>query len=205
MNKPHLVILTEEYSMETFLRTLLPRLLPTETTFEIHTFRGKKDLLRKLKNRLLAYVKWIPDYYRILVVIDRDNDDCRTLKSRLEELATESGLHTRSTAGFRSWQLVNRIVVEELEAWYFGDWEAVCEAYPRVSTNIPNRSRFRNPDSIAGGTWEAFEMIMQRSGYFSEGLGKVQAAESIAQHMEPNRNRSKSFNTFRFAILEATT
>ena len=67
-------------------------------------------------------------------------------------------------------QLVNRVVIEELEAWYFGDWEAVRSAYPRVSPTVPNQSRYRNPDSVQGGTWEAFERILKGHGYFRTGL-----------------------------------
>ena len=54
------------------------------------------------------------------VVVDRDSDDCHKLKNKLEDIAKEAGLTTRTSAGSK-WQVVNRIVVEELEAWYFGD------------------------------------------------------------------------------------
>jgi hypothetical protein len=77
------------------------------------------------------------------------------------------------------WQLVNRIVVEEIEAWYFGDWEAVRSAYPRAAPTVPNRQGFRDPDAVAGGTWEAFERLLQRHGYFKGGLAKIDAARAI--------------------------
>ena len=68
----------------------------------------------------------------------------------------------------RSWpSTANRIVMEELEAWNFGDWEAVRAAYPRVSKGVPRQVGYRDPDAIAGRTWEAFERIMKRSGYFT--------------------------------------
>jgi hypothetical protein len=82
-------------------------------------------------------------------VVDRDDYDCLALKKRLEETAASARLRTRSRAGARPWLLVNRIVIEELEAWYFGDWAAVHSAYPRVSQAIPGQKRFRDPD--AGG------------------------------------------------------
>ena len=131
--------------MEVFLQTLLPRLLPEGSTFTIHVFQGKYDLLRKLRDRLRAYAGWIPESYRVVVVTDRDNDDCQTLKKRLEAVAAESGLVTRSKANDSTWQVVNRIAIEELEAWYFGDWKAVCRAYPRVSPNIPKPSLLPRP------------------------------------------------------------
>lgn len=202
MTAPHVEVLTEEPSMEAFLELLMPRLLP-EATFAVHSFQNKQNLLKKLGGRLRAYGKWLPENYRIAVVIDRDGEDCHELKDQLEFASVGSGLATRTQIADSRWRIVNRIVVEELEAWYFGDWEAVCRAYPRASRNIPNKARYRYPDSIKGGTWEAFERIMQRCGYFEGGLRKVEVARAIAKFIDPGRNRSHSFLKFRDAILEA--
>ncbi len=92
MRVQHLEVLTEERSMEAFLQTLLPRILPDGSTFTIHPFRGKSDLLRKLQDRLSAYANWMPENFWVVVMIDRDNDDCRTLKEQLETIAADSGL-----------------------------------------------------------------------------------------------------------------
>lgn len=147
---------------------------------------------------------WMPEDYRVVVVVDRDNQDCRELKQQLDDIAFNSGLVARSLAGEGPWQILNRIAIEELEAWYFGDWQAVCRAYPRVSPNIPARARYRDPDAIRGGTWEAFERIMQKHGYFNQGLAKVGAARAIAHYIDPECNRSPSFAAFRDALTEAT-
>ncbi len=203
MTAPHVEVLTEEPSIEASLEVLLPRLSP-QATFAIHSFHNKQNLLKKLESRLRAYKEWVPKNYRIAVVIDRDNGDCRELKERLESLSIGSGLVTRTRIRDGRWQVVNRIVVEELEAWYFGDWEAVCKAYPRTSPTIQRKAPYRYPDSIKGGTWEAFERIMQRYGYFEGGLRKVEAARAIATFVDPARNRSDSFLKFRDAIVEAT-
>ena len=205
MTARHFEILVEEPSMEAFLNGLLPRLLPADRTFAIRIFRGKHALLRKLERRLRAYATWLPEDHRIVVMVDRDDDDCRELKARLEEAAGRAGLLTRSRATEGPWQLVNRVVIEELEAWYFGDWQAVRAAYPRVSATIPNKIPYRDPDSIAGGTWEAFERILKPHGYFTTGLRKMEAARAIAAHIDPNRNSSPSFGSFADAIAEATT
>ena len=202
MTLQHLEVLTEELSMEAFLEVLLPGLLPPETTFALHSFQGKSDLLKNLRSRLHAYSRWLPQGARIVVVVDRDNGDCRGLKEELEAAAARSGLLTRSNAADRRWQVVNRVAVEELEAWYFGDWDAVCEAYPRTSRNIPGKASYRDPDAIRGGTWEAFERTMQHHGYFKAGLRKVDAARAVAKFMNPMRNRSDSFVKFRDAVLE---
>jgi hypothetical protein len=187
------------------LRTLLPRLLPQGRTFEVHAFQGKSDLLGKLEARLRGYAAWLPDDWRILVVVDRDDDDCRKLKQRLEGIAAHAGLRSRSHASVGRWQLVNRIAIEELEAWYFGDWAAVRAAYPRAPANAAHRRGFRDPDAIAGGTWEAFERIMQQSGYFKGGLAKISAARAIGDHMDPSRSQSRSFQVFYSAVIEAVS
>ncbi len=187
--------------MEAFLRGLLPRLLPRDRTFEVHPFQGKNDLLDKLESRLRAYARWLPEDWRIVVVVDRDDDDCQNVKQHMEKIAAKAGLTTRSRSPTR-WQLVNRIVVEELEAWYFGDWEAVRAAYPKVSANVPQQYRYRNPDAISGGTWEAFERILQKHGYFKGGLPKIDVARVLGQLLEPDRCRSKSFAYFRDVVLE---
>lgn len=188
--------------MEAFLRGLLPRLLPADRTFEVHPFQGKSDLLGKLEARLRGYVHWLPADWRIFVMVDRDDEDCRALKERLESAARRAGIATRTTAGSMTWRLVNRIAIEELESWYFGDWDAVKAQYPRVSPHVPHRQALRDPDAIAGGTWEAFLRVMQQHGYYKTGLAKIEAARSIAAHIVPQRNRSASFQAFHAALME---
>lgn len=206
MTASHLEVLTEEPSMEAFLGAPLRRMLTADVSFKIHPFRGKDQLLKELPKRLWAYARWIPENYRIVVLIDRDSDDCRAVKECLEAEAAKAGLRTKSRtgdAGGQGWQIVNRVAVEELEAWYFGDWEAVRAAYPRVSANIPRQRPYRDPDAVRGGTWEAFERIMKKHGYFKQGLSKIEAARAIAPHIDPARNQSRSFACFRDAIREA--
>ena len=191
--------------MEVFLQALLPRLLPEDTSFEIHAFQGKSDLLSKLENRLRGYERWLPPNWQIVVLVDRDNDDCRELKARLERMASSSGLLTRSQRRGQDRQITNRIVIEELEAWYFGDWDAVCAAYPRLKPGLCSRPRYRDPDDIRGGTWETFERILKRQRYFTTGLRKSEAARAIAPHIRPDRNRSRSFQMFVEAVIKAVT
>ena len=199
----HLEFFVEEPSMEAFLQGLVPRLIPSDCTFEVHVFRGKPKLLRNLPKVLRGYRDWLPADCRLVVMVDRDDDDCREIKRQLE--AAAHGLLARSQTADNSWQIVFRIVIEELEAWYFGDWDAVRDAYPEVSANIPQKARFRDPDAVKGGTWEAVERILQEHGHFRTGLRKVEAARMISARLDPDRNRSRSFAAFRDVVVEATT
>lgn len=192
--------------MEVFLKELLPRILPENCAFNFLVFQGKQELLQNLKNRLRSYNprSLDRDCWRIVVVVDRDNDDCSELKDKLEQAAADAGLLTRSRSQGGAWQVVSRIAIEESEAWYFGDWEAVCQAYPRVPPSVPESRGYRDPDSIQGGTCEAFERILKKHRYFRTGLRKIEAAADIAPYIDPERNRSRSFRAFLDVLVEAT-
>ena len=200
MTIEHVELLVEELSMEIALERLLPKLLKS-STFKINTYQGKLDLLGKLPSRLRGYQAWIPDTWRIVVVVDRDDDDCRALKQQLEDVARAAGLTTRTMDPER-YVVVNRVAVEELEAWFFGDWEAVRAAYPKADRNIPRQAPYRDPDGIKGGTAEALLRVLRSAGYFGGGLRKVEAARSISQHMDPARNTSPSFRALRDALRQ---
>jgi len=201
MSVEHIEILVEEPSMEAALRLLIPRIIG-DLSFEVRPFQCKQDLLDNLPKRLRGYARWLPPTHRIIVVVDRDDDTCRTLKQKMERIAREAGMTTRTRAGNGRYQVVNRLAIEELEAWFFGDWDAVCTAYPRVNPNVPRKKNYRDPDAIAGGTWEALERWLKKAGYFDTGLRKVEAAREIAQHMDPPRNRSRSFQVFHEVLRE---
>lgn len=187
--------------MEAFLLAALPKILSADRSFSVHPFQGKSDMMKKLEGRLHGYQQWLPEDWRIVVVVDRDDDDCHVLKQQMESAARSAGLKTRTSTKFTQWQLVNRIAIEELEAWYFGDWTAVQMAFPRVSPSVPGRRQYRDADAIAGGTWEAFERVMKQYGYYQSGLAKIEAARRIGAHIDPLRSQSRSFQVFRDALL----
>jgi hypothetical protein len=202
MSVEHVEFLVEEPSMEAALRTLLPGVLG-QLSFEIRAFQGKSDLRQELPNRLRGYAAWIPASWRIIVVIDRDGESCQELKADLDGVARDAGMKVR-TGRDNPWQIVNRIAIEELEAWFFGDWAAVRAAYPRVPATIPSKEPYRACDAIRGGTWEAFERVLQQAGYFAGGLRKIEAARAVARHMVPSRNLSPSFGKLREVFAELT-
>lgn len=67
-------------------------------------------------------------------------------------------------------------------------------AYPRVDANLSQKSAYRDPDAIKGGTWERLEDLL--ASYHPGGLEKIRAAGEIARQMQPDRNRSKRFQVF---------
>lgn len=204
MTVAHVEVLVEEPSAEAALLLLLPKMLGN-ASFQVYPHSCKDDLLKRLPERLRGYAAWIPDDWRIVVVVDRDDDDCQKLKKSLEAMAAEAGLATKSNPKSNRFAVVNRLAIEELEAWYFGDWEAVQQAYPKVKANIPSQAKYRSPDDIKGGTWEAFERVMKAAGYFKTGLRKIEAARAVATHMDPDRNTSRSFQVLRDALVGMAT
>ena len=199
-----LIVLVEEPSMERALEQLLPKML-TQADFQIIRFQCKDDLLKHLPARLRGYSNWLPATWVVLVLVDRDDDDCRVLKQVMEKVAADSGLLSKTRAGHgKAFQVVNRIAIEELEAWYFGDWPAVRVAYPRVSATLPSKQGFRDPDAVLGGTWEALERVLKQAGYYKTGLRKMECAKAVALNMNPLTNSSKSFQAFFQAVADAT-
>lgn len=193
----HIEFLVEELSAEITLLNLLPKLFGEGITYNIITFQGKNDLLAKLPNRLLGYSYWIPDDYRIVVLVDEDRQDCLVLKADLERYAVQTGFSTKSNPGIDgSFVVLNRIAIEELEAWFFGDVEAMCQAFPRLNPNLGKQANYRHPDQITGGTWERLERLLQLKGYYRAGMPKTEVADKVSQFMVPENNRSPSFKVF---------
>ena len=199
----HIEFLVEELSTEVFLDEILPKVLGSNITYKIHAFRGKSDLIKNLPARLKAYKNWIPDDYRIIVLVDKDDENCQDLKGKLERMASEIGFITKTTAQTaQPYQILNRIAIEELEAWFFGDINAIVAAYPGVYPDLGQKEKYRDADAIRGGTWENLEKVLQRAGHHKGGLEKLRAAREISQYMKPDVNRSRSFQVFYNGLLD---
>ncbi len=193
----HIELLLEERSAEAALRHLVPRIIGPEHSTRFIPHQGKQHLLGELPMLLRGYRRWIPSDWHIVVLVDEDRQDCHWIKSNLEGMASIARLPTASSpSSSGSVVVLNRIAIEEIEAWFFGDVDAVVAAYPRVPRTISARARFRHPDAIDGGTWEQLERTLQRAGYYRAGMPKIEVADRIAQHMVPDRNRSPSFRVF---------
>jgi hypothetical protein len=152
-----------------------------------------------LGDRLTAYRKRIDngEALRIVILVDRDGDDCTKLKAELERRAKDVGLPTKSQpdAGGRI-LVLNRIVIEELEAGFIGDPTALRAAFPKLPAISETSGIFRNPDNISGGTWEGLHRFLKKHGIYRSSYPKIDAAHRIAPHLDILRNRSKSFGHF---------
>ena len=193
----HIEFLLEEPSAEALLAGLLPRLLPTGASWRFHVFQGKLDLLKQLENRLKGYREWLPESHRIVVLVDEDRQDCETLKAKLEAAAKNAGFPTKTASGKeRPFTVLNRIAVEEIEAWMIGDPDALKSAFPRLPASFASNAKYRSPDAIDGGTAEALERLLQKSGYYKAGMPKIEVARMVGAHLHPELNRSSSFQAF---------
>jgi len=189
-------VLVGEPSAVSALKVLIPRIVPG-VPFEIVDFNGKADLPRKLPHRLSSYSHyWSEANLRIVVVVDRDDDNCVVLKAKLEKMAVAAGLPTLSVDATRP-AVVFRIAIEELEAWFLGDVPALRGAYPKVPEGLDKQAKFRDPESVPGGTWEALWHELRKHGYFPKHLPKSVVAAEVAPHMNIELNRAQSFRVFR--------
>ena len=192
----HIKFFLEEPSAEEALRHILPKILSPHVICIFHIFEGKGDMLEELPKHLKGH-QWIPDDWRLIVLIDEDRQNCHALKAELEKAAHEAGFVTKSSAAQNEdFQVVNRLAIEELEAWFFGDVEALHAAYPRIPENLQSKAKYKNPDAIQGGTSEALEHLLIQKNYYRGRISKPTVARNIAQHMVPSRNESRSFQVF---------
>jgi len=190
-------ILVEEQSAEEALKHLLPRLIGNRAKWKLINLGSKYKLLGALPQRLAAYSQRIGqgEDLRVMVLVDRDDDDCKVLKRRLEAAAINAGLATKSTPDAEGrFHIVNRIVIEELESWFIGDPAALRQAFTSLPAVDATKGIFRNPDN--GGSWEALHRFLKKHGVYKSSYPKIEAARRIAPRLDLNANRSHSFRVF---------
>ncbi|MBW1601382.1 DUF4276 family protein [Streptomyces sp. JJ66] len=200
-----LEVLVEEESASEALKPLLARVFQgSDVRLRVRKFQGKPDLLKKLPDRLRGYAAASRSGrdVRVVVLVDRDNDDCATLKKDLDRYARQAGLTPRADAASTGcFDVLNRIAIRELESWYFGDWDAVRKAFPKVVTEAPRAYR-GNPDLPAGKASEAFEKALSSSGVRI--ASKPEWGRRIGPGLSVEKNRSPSFHTFLSGVRALT-
>ena len=205
----HIEILVEDSSGQTLLETLVPKILGAQGdphTWRIHFYKGigripknlnaggdpaKRILLDQLPKLLRGYGR-TPGIDAVVVVLDSDRRDCVDFLAELKALA--AGCNPAPNTLFR-------IAVEEMEAWYFGDRQALLSAYPRAKADVLNRYQ---QDSVCE-TWERLadaiypggSAAIKKAGWPLPGQVKHEWAEKIGPLLEPDQNISPSFGKLR--------
>ena len=212
----HLEVLVEDLSGRRALEHILPKILdPSVHSWRVIEYKGighipkglnpsssprHRILLDQLPRLLKGYGKSLKSYggdAAVVVVVDADRANCTTLKAAM--MAVLGRCRPPPQTKFR-------IAVEEMEAWYLGDLDAIAAAYPRH-----NRTALRNyeQDSVCG-TWEVLAeavheggaAALTRQGYPLVGIAKSEWATRIGPAMNPARNRSPSFRTFAHGLRD---
>ena len=170
------VFLTEEPSMRVTLEGLLASHFPQRVRavdWMVIEYEGKSDLENNISHKMRGWTYCNPFF---VILRDADGGDCEALKQSLEGIAS-------STGG----RFIVRIVCQELESWFLGDSKAVTAAYPdcRFSNDT---AKYRNPDRLNNASQELHKLTSDRS--------KPARAAKIVPFMDPDRNRSRSFQVF---------
>jgi hypothetical protein len=201
----HIEVLVEDSSGAKLIETLLPALIGAygePHTWRIHPYKGigrlpkglspksdpsKRALLDQLP-RLLAGYGRTTDIDAVVVVLDSDRRDCRTFLGELNALLQNCRPAPKT---------LFRLAIEEMEAWYLGDQQALLAAYPRAKKDVLSRYQ---QDSVCG-TWERLadavhpggSAAIRKAGWPVPGQLKHDWAAKIGPHMRIDNNQSPSF------------
>jgi len=207
----HLEVLVEDRSGKMFLDPLLRRLLAgvgrdVEVAIRPHRGKGRlpadpsarpdrfaSGLMDLLPARMRAYsAVFAPGTHGIVVVLDSDEEDPETVRTRIDRLSRpyRNGL-----------PVVIGISVEEMESWMLADRAAILSAFPRADPRVLDAY---SQDSVCG-TWELLARAILGDeaedlielGYPAVGRYKAEWATRIGVHADPDRIRSPSFLRFR--------
>ena len=212
----HIEVLVEDASGKTFLEIMMPRLLGelgNPHTWRVIPYKGAghvpkglksgsdaahRVLLDRLPSRLRGYDK-SPGIDAVVVVLDVDRRDCVKFLAELKELAVRCQLKSMP---------LYRLAIEELEAWYLGDRQALLEAWPKAKLDVLHRYE----QDSACGTWELLAdaihpggiAAVKQAGWPLPGQLKSEWAAQIAPRMDPDRNVSPSFGKLRDGLRRLT-
>lgn len=153
----------------------------------------RRELLHQLPAKLRAYGKTLdPATERVVVLVDADDQDCADLKRRLASVL--KSCDPAPVVAFC-------IAIEETEAFFLGDPQALRRAYPRA--DLAKLDDYQQ-DSVCG-TAELLQTVIGDT--FED---KRAWAERITPHLSnqprgrPRSNRSPSFHYLRRQLLLLT-
>jgi len=205
----HFEILVEDKSGSIVIRNMMDKinsLYFLSLTYRIHPYKGlgklppdlnhrsnpeKRILLERLPQILKGYGRSLGENNAVIVVVDLDRGDCRTLKKELAGLLDACSNKPKT---------VFCIAIEEMEAWLLGDRNALLKAYPSIRKSALTSYV---QDSICG-TWEVMADALckekaaglKKKGYAETGRRKCEWAKNISQYIDIEKNTSSSFNYF---------
>lgn len=212
----HFEILVEDQSGKKALDILVPKIIGSDHTINVHSYKGigripknlganenagKRILLDQLPRLLQGYGNAFSRYpadfpAAVILVCDLDQKSLNTFHQELLDIL--NACNPRPETRFC-------IAVEEGEAWFLGDLTAIRSAYPRAKMAVLNS--YVN-DSICG-TWERLAdavyiggaTALAGKGWQAIGAEKSQWSERISPHMNVLVNNSPSFAYFREQLL----
>jgi len=198
----HFRFLIEDQSGTHAMRIIAPKLLGDDNTYDLLPYKGigripkglrpnsdadKRILLDQLPRLLRGFGK-NPHSGVIIIICDLDDRDKTQFEQELENVLNSCA--PKPNAFFC-------LAVEEFEAWYLGDLNAVVKAYPNAKNSVLNK--YKN-DEICG-TWELLadavckggSKALSAKGWQAVGEQKSIWAKEISPHMAINENKSPSF------------
>ena len=213
----HIEFLVEDASGAKLVGALLPKMLGEQgsvNSWRVHSYKGigripaklhaggdpaKRILLDQLPKLLRGYGK-TPGIDAVVVVVDSDRRECVDFLAELKMLLIACDPAPRT---------MFRLAIEEIEAWYFGDRQALKAAYPRAKVDVLDRY---TQDSVCG-TWECLadavypggSVAVKKTGWPLPGQIKCEWAERIGPLLEPDRNMSPSFLKLREGLRRLMT
>lgn len=211
----HFEFLVEDLSGKKALDILVPKILDNDHSFSTKAYKGigripkglssnsepkRRILLDQLPRLLQGYGQTFANYpagYSAVVFVICDLDD-RCLSAFRDELLS---LLSKCTPAPETRFC---IAIEEGEAWFLGDLNAIKNAYPQAKMSL---LRNYSSDSICG-TWETMadalypggSTALKALGWKIVGQEKSFWAEQISPNMDIEQNDSASFCYFRDKI-----
>lgn len=205
----HIEVLVEDSSGAVLVESLVSRIIGEPSgshSWRVHRYKGvgrirpglkagtnaaHRQLLDQLPRLLQGYGR-TPGIDAVVVVVDSDRQDCRQFLNDLLEVADSCERAPR--------QVMFRLAIEEVEAWYLGDRNAVVAAYPKAKRDVIERYV---QDSVCG-TWETLadciypggSAKVRKEGWPLPGQLKHEWAEKIGPKLDLDGNASPSFNKF---------
>lgn len=205
----HIEILVEDSSGEKLLNSVLPKLLGEQGnphSWRVHAYKGigripknlnaggdptKRILLDQLPRLLQGYGR-TPGIDAVVVVLDTDKRNCADFLAELKSLS--GGCNPAPNTLFR-------LAIEEVEAWYLGDRQALGSAYPRAKADVLCRyvqdSACDTWELLADAVYPGGSAAIKKAGWPLPGQVKHEWAERIGPLLEPDRNVSPSFGKLR--------